>query len=1721
MDQTATGTAFGVTTASGSIVPGTVSWEQQGALLVFSPTEQLEIASPYLVSVGERARAVTSEPLENPLSWQFDTVVAPALSSYAPGDGARGIDIYQPLRLTFDGAMDEATLRDNVRISPEPDPATLYGYYEPGSGVFNVSWERQPRTEYCVSVLGGVADIYGNTLAAAGLEGEDEADLDAPVASFCFTTGDLPEVLDLVQPLEAVSLDASENSVIYFAVRNLDRVAFTLSEIDASMLMSRSTEDGNVLREWTERFDTPVNEAGVVPVSLRRLGGALPTGLYRLTWVMPGEQAFRRHVDIAVVDRHVMVKLASDETLIWVTDLRSGEPITKTTVQLVDQDGLLIAGGTTDDDGVARFPISPLENLWEHVAAVVGEPEAEGFGFSLTSWQGSADPWALGVNVDGSPSLPYRLYLQSDRPIYRPGQNVHLYGLLRNDDDVVYTLPQPGTTFTLTMRDPFRTPVLTRTMVTSEWGSFEDTILLDEDTPTGAYTLEALVNAGEGTRAYRLPGIEFTVAAYRKPDFGVEVVSEYPEVLQQANARFLIQADYFSGIPVSEADVAWVIWARPYTFNPDMPANRTAWSWGAPAPWAAPVVVAQGTATTDATGRAVVELPADLVPLGTEDFLASQQWTLEATVTDETGFPVSHAGELTIHQSEIYLGLHPQTWVVSARDRVGVEVAAFDWQYEGAENVEVNLTLAQRTYYEIPQSSTWGYTDTMVSEQVVQTDADGEGSVAFMPPTGGTYVIIAQAEDASGNLARTEVIIWVSGQETNGWRVEDDVLNLVADAQTYEVGETAKVLIPTEFEGTYHLLLTVERGGVLFARRYRFETPNPVIELPIEGVYVPNIYVSVVLVRPATDSSPPDIRLGYTELRVKPVQQLLNVTLNTDRAVYEPGDTVDLTISATDYQDNPVEAELSLAVVDKAVLSLQEGNVPAIDDVFYGERPLRVQTGDVLLLSMERIGNRLEDVARDVAQMLAQGGVLGMGGGAGEEGAAASQPGVRADFPDTAYWRAQLQTGPSGEVEVQVPLPDSLTTWVIRAHASTLETQVGSQETNIQVTKPLYVRPVTPRFFVAGDQVTLVALVHNTTDQDMTVDVWLDVEVGLALDDPAQRQITVPASGRRRVAWGAQVPRDGAQAVQLAFGVRSGAYEDIRRPALEDAASAGLPIYGYTSSDVFSLGGVLDDATTRLETAIVPPEATTASALTLRVDPSLAAPLLHNLIDIPPVTGDSTEAWVSRFLPVVAGYRALQVLGVEGPSADSARLVVGDALDRLYARQNADGGWGWWRDWSNLHMTSYVAFGLLEAEGAGFSIRTGELDRALDYIYGTLERGLAGERRYPHFALGLYVLSEADRPWPQGAGAQIYAARDEMGIAGRAYLAMALSHVDPSDTRIQTLVEELLALAAVRGTGAHWEEIDPQSWTTDVQATAVALASLTQVALDHEMLPQVISWLMTARRAERWFTSYETAWALMALSDYVLVHEADGPTYPWRVAVNGSTLVAPDEASGLVEGQTFYVRGSGTSPALREDLNVMALTRGDGAGRLYYSARLDLMMPLDRIEPETRGLALMRQYCLPPDPDMDAVDGATTNPVRQDCLPLQSLAMGDRVEVRLTVTVPETRYFVQVEDRYPAGFEPFDPALLTTPKFEPGMPPPTGRAVTTSSAFEHRDLRDDRAIFAARELTRGTYQISYLLRAAVPGLYQALPAVASEHYFPEVWGRTGADIVEVTVPSSD
>jgi hypothetical protein len=1043
-------------------------------------------------------------------------------------------------------------------------------------------------------------------------------------------------------------------------------------------------------------------------------------------------------------------------------------------------------------------------------------------------------------------------------------------------------------------------------------------------------------------------------------------------------------------------------------------------------------------------------------------------------------------------------------------------------------NQEVEITLARRSWTYTPatqafRDGTWRHEDTVVETLTVRTDDEGAATFEVTPPGSGPYVVQAESTDADGNPVRSETHLWVSGAQAAAWQMAENKIEPVADAERYRPGDVARVLLPTPFEAPYEVLMTIERGSILEVRQFTAREANPLIEVPIAEDYVPNVVVSFVAVKGAgSPDETPDVRVGMVQLEVEPVNQMVTVTVTPDCAsageagtatcTYAPGDTVTLNVQTTGADGEPVGAEVALAVVDKAVLALADDEAPTLLEAFYAPRRLSVVTGDGLIALHNRLFEDLEALRRRAQQLARERMIGGIGGGGG--GGAVYAPDVRQDFPDTALWEAQLRTETTGEAEVSFVTPDSLTTWVADARAVTGETAVGQTTAEFRISKPLLVRPVTPRFFVAGDRATVAAVVQNNTGADVEATVRL--ETNLTADGALEERVTVPGEGRVRVTWRVAVPETGVDAALLTFYAQGEGYSDAARPSVGREGDRALPVYRYETPDVVSTSGALTDASSRVEAFIVPTEAGPDSALTLRLEPTLAAGMIPGLDYLEHFPHACTEQVVSRFLPNAATYRALETLGVKDPNLEKElRERIIEAQEELLSRQNLDGGWGWWDGSSSeLQVSAYAALGLVQARAAGFEIDEPRLNEALIFLERRLDLALRNDVAALPQALTLYVLAEAGRTPDPEAVAALYGARETLEITGRAYLALALGMDSPEDPRVTTLLESLRADVSVTASGAHWESIVREHWITSTRATAVVLDALARLAPDDPLVPQATRWLMATRTKDRWETTQETAWAVLALTDVMVATGELNAGYAWGLALNTEVLDEGEVTAANRQDAVEHVIP--VRDLLRTWPNALEISRGEGEGTLYYTADLALYQPVEELAAESRGITVRRTYCranLPLETE-NAVPWRDPSDELAPCTPVTSARPGDLIEVRLTLTLPRARYYLMVEDVYPAGMEPVDPSLNT--EQEGTMPVLTGKARGWWwPRFDHEELRDERAVFYTNHLSAGTYQVRYYLRAAVPGVYQTIPATASEMYFPEVWGRSDGAVFTV------
>ncbi|MEP7357165.1 MAG: alpha-2-macroglobulin family protein, partial [Anaerolineales bacterium] len=971
--------------------------------------------------------------------------------------------------------------------------------------------------------------------------------------------------------------------------------------------------------------------------------------------------------------------------------------------------------------------------------------------------------------------------------------------------------------------------------------------------------------------------------------------------------------------------------------------------------------------------------------------------------------------------------------------------------------------------------------DTEVASQDVTTDAQGQATGTFTPPKGGVYQVKVTGTDDDGHTITTSTIIWVASGDFISWRQDNnDRVNLVTDRKSYRPGDTAEILIPSPFQGEATALVTVERGRIQSRQVLKLTSNSTVFRLPITPEFAPDVFVSVVIVKGVDENNrAPAFKVGVAKLTVSPEQQQITVKLTPDKSQVGPRDTVTYELVATDYAGKPVQAQFSVALVDLAVLNLAPPNSQPILDAFYAEHGLSVRTALGLTLGVDRL-----NVAADQAK----------GGGGGSE---AGFDQIRSNFLDTAYWRADVVTDQDGRAIFSIALPDNLTTWRLDVRGLTTDTLVGQSIIDIVATKDLLIRPLTPRFFVVGDQATLSAVVNNNTGNDIDATVSLEAK-GVTLGSPASQVVTVKAHDRAEVVW--NVTADEAEAADLTFSVAGGGLQDAAKPALGQAPDQLLPIYKFSAPETTGTAGELSSADSRLESVSLPRRYdATQGQLDIQLDPSLAASLTGALSSLEQSTYDSTEETVSRFLPNVLTYRALKKLGLSQPDLETELTQqVTEGLQRLYARQHVDGGWGWFSsDESDSFISSYVLFGLVKAQQAGFSVSAGVVSSAVSYLQEHLVRPNATNDDWElnRQAFILYVLAEAGQG-NTSATVQLFDARQRLDTYARAFLALAFHLLDANDTsHTQTLLSDIGSAAIVSATGAHWEEKERDWWNmnTDTRSTAVVLEALVTLDPQNNLIPNVVRWLMVARKAQAWETTQETAWALIGLSDWMAASGELNASYDYSVTLNGNALASGTvSADNLRDPVTLHVA---VADLFKDQANRLVINRGAGDGRLYYTAHLNVYLPVDQVRAVNRGITVGRQYRLKTN-DCGGAD-------QQQCALITEATAGQDIQVVVSLVAPNDLYYVVLEDPLPAGAEAVDTSLLTTSVV--GQPPSLSPTDPLYYGwgwwwFSNTDLRDEKVVLFARYLPKGTYEYTYTIHASLPGTYQVIPTQAREYY---------------------
>ena len=1120
--------------------PYRLSWSGQVLRLV--PETSWEVDTTYTLTLGAEARDRSGMLLGKPLSWNLTT--RSLVTSVSPKGQASPCTT---IAITFAQPADRESVEAAFHITP-----TLAGTFDwQGNTLRFIPQEGLSAEAYQVSLEPSARASDGSPLLRRPLRWDFQVNFQQAAVNFGY--GPNIQIVDASGPrrIQYSRWDTSScplTFVLYQLTPERLLADYTSAIKEAKPL---SIEGLPLVREWTG--GDSANEVA--------LPADLPPGLYVLA-----SQGSTGHGDrLIVVLTHYALILKEASTGLgtnarhqvagYATSISTGRPRPGMAVRLYDRSGRFYGQGTTDGEG--RFETTvvgdtdPLLALGE----VDGEMTLCGFG---PEWDAYGGWWSWRGWLTSPPTgRTFRVYLYTDRPIYRPGQTVHVRTIVRSDDDALYSLPPAGTQVTVRLRDARDNVLATQVLSLNDFGTAYTSFALAEGGTLGTYQVEAVVGEEVTRQALK-------VEEYRKPDYQVTVTADRERYLQSETMRVTVEARYYFGRPVVGAPVQLTIYKQAY--------DEWECGIGASDCWARLYQGGEYRGATDAQGRWVVHIPAQV---------ADYSWwspdlshlSLEATVEDGSGQSVSGHAQVKVYRNPRGAVLLLERYIYRPGEEIPVEVMVRD--YQGAPVPGIRL------YGGIYNWDGKGYNAPLATGEMV-TDAAGRARWSARIEKQGWFRVAVRGEE--------ELESWIYVYDPTGltpWAEwgQNQGLSISADKPSYAVGETAHLLVRSPVTGT--ALLTLERGRVRRMQPVELTGAVTSISLPVEADFVPNIFVTVQIYRPTRQApehwgytSIPDAELliAGTELAVPPEERHLRVTLTPQRLTYAPREEAEILIQVTDGPGRPVQAELSLAVVDEAIYALSQDLAQDPFLAFYGKRQNLVRTYHSLKPIRELGG----------AEM-----------GGGGDGFDLGNP--RRHFPDTAYWNPRILTDAEGRAVVTLRLPDSLTRWRLVARAVTVDTRLGEGTAALTVTQPLVVRPSVPRFLVQGDTFTLTATLHNYSEGA------LDLEAGLL---PQGLNPRGPLSQTLRLAAGETAPLGWALEANTLGTVTLTAY--ARGGGLSDAVQYPIPVRPFAVPRVETWAG--EFVGEHIERIVLPekvlPEATT---LEVRLSPSVVNALLDGL----------------------------------------------------------------------------------------------------------------------------------------------------------------------------------------------------------------------------------------------------------------------------------------------------------------------------------------------------------------------------------------------------------------------------------------------------------------------------------------------------------------------------
>ena len=693
-------------------------------------------------------------------------------------------------------------------------------------------------------------------------------------------------------------------------------------------------------------------------------------GAYLAVGLVDGKEQGREFVLISRLT--VMARASSNRMLVWVCDSVDGHPLPGAEVRLWQR----VRSGKqwrwsnfkrkANDEGLVVFDDIGDFSSMEWLATARHEEQQNLSFFSNPRSNAYIQPW--------------KIYAISDRPAYRPEDEIRWKVIIRKQSSQGYATPA-SKKVEIKIRDPKGSVVMEDDVALNSFGTAAGFWQPALDSPLGIYDIECtdaddkLIGKAQLFRLeeYKRPEMKLSVDLPKKEGDRIQPPRPGDKIVLKAHAEY-----YFGGF-VAGADAEVRVYRKPFDFEFPRPKPYSWLSDSKPPRFSSrqfsPEILAhEFKLKTDAAGNVSIEFDAE------PDLSTDMSYRVEVRVTDASRREIIGERVVRVSRQGHFALIEADHRLVRSGEKLSFDVRVMDvneqpvklqgkvkvlqktwnevwWTPEGAEIQGAPLLEIMERHAVFPpppersDQRPWrfkkrGYQEKVIHEQTLRTDVEGHAQMTFTPGTQGYYTVVWISRDdrkgelkGPGNEVRSEKEFWVSNPDAKGLGYHSSGVEIIVDKDTFQSGQTTPVMISVPASGRW-VLLTIGSNHMIEHRVVHVEGTVRMVPIDISPAHIPNFYIQAMMV------SDHEIHMDTERIMVPPVQEFLNVEMVADKPQYAPGERVGLKVKVTNHSGEPVEGEVAVAVYDESITYIQQDLAGDPREVFYGDtRPLIAHQG--------------------------------------------------------------------------------------------------------------------------------------------------------------------------------------------------------------------------------------------------------------------------------------------------------------------------------------------------------------------------------------------------------------------------------------------------------------------------------------------------------------------------------------------------------------------------------------------------------------------------------------------------------------------------------------------------------------------------------------------------------------------------------------------------------